>query len=64
MKRRTEPDLYLHPSRDDQDGGYFMKIDNGEHVHRNRITVMPMPDKTVGDVHRLEKQQKYLKEGL
>ena len=41
-----------------------MKIDNGERVHRNRITVMTMPEKTVGDLHRLAKQHKYLKEGL
>ena len=41
-----------------------MKIDNGECVHINRITVMPMPEIIVGNVHRLEKQHKYMKEGL
>ena len=41
-----------------------MKIDNGERVHRTRITVMPVLEKTVGSVHRLAKQQKYPKEGL
>ena len=29
MKTRTKTDLYLHPSGNDQGGGYFMKIDNG-----------------------------------
>ena len=28
MKIRTEPDIYLQPSGNDQGGGYFMKIDN------------------------------------
>ena len=41
-----------------------MKIDNGERVHKNRITVIPMPEKIDGDGHRFTKQQKYLKEGL
>ena len=56
MKRRTEPALYLHPSGNDQGGGFFMKIDNRERVHRNRCTVIPMPEKTVDDIHRLAKQ--------
>ena len=41
-----------------------MKIDNGERVHRNRCTVILMPEKTVDVIHRLAKQQKFLKEGL
>ena len=64
MKRRTQPALYLHPSGNYQGGGYFIKIDNREHVHRKRIAVIPMPDKTVGDVHQLANQHKYLKEGI
>ena len=42
-------------SGNDHGGGYFTKIDNGERVHRNRITVTPMPEKKVGDVHPLAK---------
>ena len=64
MKRRTKPALYLHPYGNNQGGDYFMKIDNGERVHKNRITVIPMPEKIDGDGHRFTKQQKYLKEGL
>ena len=30
MKRRTEPAIYLHPSGNEQGGGFFMKIDNRE----------------------------------
>ena len=55
-KRRTEPSLYLHQSRNNEGGGYFMKIDNGEYVHRNIMKVMPMPEKKVGGVHQLSKQ--------
>lgn len=49
MKRRIEPVIYLHPSGNDYGGGYFMKIDNGERVHRNIVVVMPMP---VDNVHK------------
>ena len=41
-----------------------MKINNGERVHRNRYTVIPMPEDVVDKVHRLAKRQKFLKEGL
>ena len=33
-----------------------MKIDNRERVHRSRIKVTNMPEKTVGDVHGLAKE--------
>ena len=41
-----------------------MKINNGERVHRNRYTVIPMPEEVVDKVHRLAKRQKFLKEGI
>ena len=41
-----------------------MKINNGERVHRNRYTVIPMPEDVVDKVHRLAKRQKFLKEGI
>ena len=41
-----------------------MKISNGERIHRNNYTVIPMPDEVVEQIHRLAKSQKFLKEGL
>ena len=41
-----------------------MKINNGERVHRNRYTTIPMPEDVVDKVHRLAKRQKFLKEGI
>ena len=41
-----------------------MKLSNGERVHRNKVTVMPMPEVAIDNTNRLAKQQKYLKEGL
>ena len=64
MKRRTESALYLHPSGNNQGGGFSMKIDKGERVHRNICTVIPMPEKKVNYIHQLVKQQKYQKERL
>ena len=43
MNMRTEPASYLYPSSNAQGGAYYMKISNGERVHRNRFTVIPMP---------------------
>ena len=57
MKWRSEPALYLYPSGNAQGGGYYMKISNREHVHRNRFTVIPMPENVVEQVHQLAKRQ-------
>ena len=54
----------MHHSGNEQGVGYFMKSDNGKRVHRNRVTVMLMPENAIDTVHQLAKQQKYLKEGL
>ena len=47
MNWRIEPALYLHPSGNAHDGAYFMKISNGERAHRNKATVVPMPEDVV-----------------
>ena len=55
LKLRTELALFLYPSGNVQGGGYFMKISNGERVHRNRYIMIPMPEDIVHKVHRLAK---------
>ena len=53
LKLRTEPALYLYPLGNAKGGAYYMKISNGERVHRNRYTMIPMPEDVVDKVHRL-----------
>ena len=47
MKWRTEAALYLYPSGNAQGGAYYIKISNGERVHRNRFTVILIPEDVV-----------------
>ena len=51
MKLRIEPALHLYPFGNAQGGAYYMKISTGKRVHRNRFTVISMPEDVVDKVH-------------
>ena len=63
-KSRTQPGIYLYPLGNDLEGGYLLRMNNREHVHQNRATVTLMLEDTVDKVHKLARQQMYLKDGL